>query len=100
MTREPGTSIHGVTEPVRVRSADLTWREVDGQVVVLDLRRSVFLETNRSGSALWRAMIAGPVTTDDLAEVLKAAYGLDDEIATRDAKTFVEMLHHADLLEP
>ena len=89
-----------MTEPVRLRSADLTWREVDGQVVVLDLRRSVFLETNRSGSALWRSIVSGPVTIDDLAEVLKAAHGLDDELATRDAKAFVEMLHQADLLEP
>jgi hypothetical protein len=84
---------------VRLRSDDVTWREVDGQIVVLDLRRSVFLETNRSGSALWRALAAGPMTVDELAETLRTAHGLDDEVSMRDAKGFVEMLHHADLLE-
>jgi hypothetical protein len=83
-----------------LRSADLAWREVDGQVVILDLRTSDFLELNRAGSVLWLRMAESPTTVADLTAQLVLAYGIAEDEANLDAKAFVEALCEADLIEP
>jgi hypothetical protein len=42
---------------LKLRDADLEWREVEGDLVVLDLRESRYLAINRTGRALWAALI-------------------------------------------
>jgi hypothetical protein len=84
---------------LRLRTSDITWREVDEQIVVLDLQASTFLELNRSGSLLWRALADGAASSEDLVEHLATAYGIDGERATRDVKTFLDALGEANLLE-
>ena len=46
--------------PVRSRlatvDADLDWREVEGELVALDLRESRYLAVNRTGQVLWAAL--------------------------------------------
>ena len=55
----PGRSRPAMTEPLRVRADALEWREVDGEIVALDLRRSVYLAINPSGALLWPALVEG-----------------------------------------
>lgn len=75
-----------------LRDDDLTWREVDGCVVVLDLRRSEFHELNRAGSTLWRRLAKGPADIDDLVDLLSETYGIPDEQSRADAEDFVRAL--------
>ncbi len=44
---------------LRLRSDALAWREIEGQIVSVDLRGSVYLATNRTGAALWPALVEG-----------------------------------------
>jgi len=84
---------------IRLRVTDLTWREVDQQVVVLDLRASTFLELNRTGSLLWNALAEEAVTARDLAQLLVGRYGITAEQADADVAAFVVALEESKLLE-
>ena len=73
---------------VQARQVDLTWREVDDEVVVLDLRSSQYLSLNKSGAYLWK-LIAEPVGAGALVDALVERYALDRDRAVVDVDAFV-----------
>jgi hypothetical protein len=83
---------------LRLRDADLHWREIDGEVIALEARGSTYLAANGAGTILWRALVEG-CTRDGLADELVRAYGIDRERASADADRFVASLTEQGLLE-
>jgi hypothetical protein len=75
----------------------LIWREVDGEVIVLDKRTWSYLAINGSGALLWREIVKG-TTAAVLIERLRETYELDEQTATRDVEAFVSMMSANDLL--
>jgi Coenzyme PQQ synthesis protein D (PqqD) len=75
----------------------LEWREVDGEVVALDVNAAQYLATNGSGALLWRALVDG-CSRDDLVTVLVRKFRVDHETAGRDADRFVASLRVRGLL--
>ncbi len=47
------------TRTLRLREQGLNWREIDGEVVVLDVERSHYLNLNATGAVLWLMLAAG-----------------------------------------
>jgi hypothetical protein len=88
----------GMTVELRLRNQALEWREIEGEVVAVDTRKSVYMAVNRSGAALWPALAAG-ATREDLVERLVEAYGLDRGSAEGDVDAFLHVLDEHDLLE-
>lgn len=84
---------------LRLRADALQWREVEGEIVVLDLQSSSYFAVNRSGAALWGALAAG-ATRDGLLTKLRDEFGLDSEQAADDVDAFLAVLGERDLLEP
>lgn len=77
----------------------LEWREVDGEVVALDLRSRTYLAVNRTGAALWSALVAG-ADREELAGRLVEAFDVSGEQAAADVEAFLDELSGQDLLEP
>jgi hypothetical protein len=75
----------------------LTWREVDGEIVVLDRRSWMYMGVNGSGVLLWKQIIEG-ASRSRLVECLRDAYEIDAELAQRDVEAFLESLRSHDLL--
>jgi hypothetical protein len=86
-------------EPIRVRTETLTWRLVDGEVIVLDRRNWAYLSVNDSGAVLWQQLVHG-ATTPELAAALMAEFEVDEQSALRDAEAFVASLRERDLVVP
>ena len=82
---------------VQVKSANVSWREVDGEVVALDLRSSTYFTTNRTGAIMWKAMVDG-CSVDDLVELLESTFGIDRSRAAADVTAFLELLSRNKLL--
>jgi len=82
---------------MRVRVEELAWQEVDGDLVVLDLRTSTYLTLNRAASQLWPMLVEGD-TEADLAGKLVQEYGLPADRAQSDVQDFVANLRSNDLL--
>jgi hypothetical protein len=77
---------------MRLRVSDLTWQELDGEIIVLDLRGSAYYQLNGPGALLWQRLIEG-CSREDLEAVLIERYDIDVEQAAADVDGFV-----ADLL--
>jgi hypothetical protein len=82
---------------VRLRTEDLEWREVEGEIVALDLRGSVYLSVNRTATAIWPALLNG-ATRGELVDRLCEAFDVDRAAAGRDVDAFLDSLRAQDLL--
>jgi hypothetical protein len=84
---------------VRLRVEDLTWQDLDGEVVVLDLRGSAYYQLNGSGALLWRRL-AGGGDRSDLESALRDTYAVDRRQARDDVDAFLSSLVGAGLVDP
>jgi coenzyme PQQ synthesis protein D (PqqD) len=70
---------------------DVEWREIDGEITLLDMRASEYLALNRAGSLLWLSLAEG-ATRDHLVGVLVGRFGITTEQASVDVDAFLEHL--------
>lgn len=89
-----------VPEPViRVRQQGVEWREIDGEVVILDGEKSVYLALNRSATKLWPRVLSGTTRTE-LTESLRLEFPeLEAAAAEQDVLAFLDGLRGHGLLE-
>ncbi len=88
-------SAHGPLEAAATLLLDderLTWREVEGEVIVLERRTWTYLGINPAGTLLWKAIADEGATLPELVDRLCDAYGHTREAATRDARDFLAAL--------
>jgi Coenzyme PQQ synthesis protein D (PqqD) len=76
---------------VQLRDSDLHWREVEDELIVLDLRESRYLAINPAGKVLWGALREG-ATRDELIERLAATHEIGTEQAAADVDAFTAEL--------
>jgi hypothetical protein len=82
---------------LRLRPFELEWREVDGEVIVLDGTRSQYMVVNGSGAVLWQSLATG-ATRSELANVLTGRFEIDRAQAEQDVDQFVGELAGLSLL--
>jgi hypothetical protein len=82
---------------LRLRDADLHWREIDGEVIALEARQSTYVATNGAGTLLWRALVDG-ATRDGLADELVREFGIPRVRALADTDRFLAELDDQGLL--
>lgn len=83
---------------LKLRTASVLWREVEGEIVALDLKTSQYLGINRTGAALWAHLVDG-ATEEELETHMVESYGVDRATAAEDLRQFIESLRSAELLE-
>ncbi|HET7483304.1 MAG TPA: PqqD family protein [Actinomycetota bacterium] len=83
---------------LKLRDEDLEFREIEGEVVALDVRTSRYIGINRTGASLWELLRSG---TDEDAMVARLvdAFGASEEDARRDVTAFVAGLEERGLLQ-
>lgn len=74
---------------MKLRSDDLVWQKVDSEIVVLDLRSSIYFRINGSGATLWERL-ALDATRPQLEAVLVDTYGVNTEQAASDVGAFLD----------
>lgn len=82
---------------MQLRSEDITWQEIDGELVILDTARSVYLTTNVAGAHLTK-LLTEDRSLDELADALVTEYGIERATAEADAATFAADLADRGLL--
>jgi hypothetical protein len=73
------------------------WREVDGEIIVLDKRSWTYLGINGSGATLWKEIAQG-ASSDALVQALRREHGASEQVAARDVEAFISMLQAHGLL--
>jgi hypothetical protein len=87
-----------MTRTYRLRRDQLEWREVEGEVVALDVATARYLAVNRSGAHLWSMLVAG-ATREELVTRLVDHYDIPPAQAAEETDAFIEMLSSESLLE-
>jgi hypothetical protein len=82
---------------LRLRTSDLEWREIEDEVIAVDVQTSTYVSANGSGMLLWRELAEG-TTRAALVDRLVEAYGIDAERAGVDVDRFLEDLRSKGLL--
>jgi len=88
-----------VSERIQIRRGVLEWREVEGEIVALDLRNKTYLAVNSTGAALWPSLVSGGDREELLAYLVKR-FGVSRDQAADDLDAFLSELAGQDLLEP
>jgi hypothetical protein len=84
----------------RPREADVSWRWLEDEIVVLDKRTWNYLSLNPAAALMWERMVTGAATREALAESLIDAYGIEPVRAATDVEGFLAMLSEHGLLAP
>jgi hypothetical protein len=82
---------------LRLRQEGLNWREIDGEVVVLDTERSHYLNLNPTGSVLW-LLLADGATLRQLLDRLMEEFDVSEQVARTDVEAFVASCRENGLL--
>jgi hypothetical protein len=82
---------------LQLRSEGISWTEVDGEVVALDVSAAIYLAANETGAMLWRAL-AGGSTRNELAQLVIDAYDVPADQAAADIDAFLADLQDRGLL--
>lgn len=82
---------------LRLREEGLNWREIEGEVVVLDTDQSHYLNLNPTGSVLW-LMLAEGATERQLVDKLLEEFDVNESTARDDVVTFVASCRENGLL--
>lgn len=82
---------------LKLRDEDLEFREIEGEVVALDLKTSAYIGVNQTGGSLWPLLKAG---TDEgaLVEHLVKTFGVAEDVARRDVNAFIRDLKERGLI--
>ena len=83
----------------RLNTSHIAWREVEDEVIVLDLRTSEYLTLNDTGAFLWVVLESG-ASAQSLYESLMGRWEVDRETAEKDVDDFLQYCRDADFVEP
>jgi hypothetical protein len=86
-----------LTEVLRLRDADIVWRSVEDEIVILHRADWQYLTVNETGGLLWMRIVDGATRTE-LVSLLVSEYGIEEPRARADVDAFVELLSECDLL--
>jgi hypothetical protein len=86
------------SEWFQIDSNAAVWREVDGEVLVLELATAIYLTLNGSAWLLWNQLVDG-ATAADLAALLIKEYEIASELADTDVRTYLDGLLARSLLK-
>jgi hypothetical protein len=86
-----------MSEELRLRPSDLSWRKIDDEVVAVDVAASSYMCANPAGAMLWE-MLAGGATRAALSEQLVQTFEIDPQRAEADVDAFVDQLVARNLL--
>lgn len=70
---------------------------VDGELIVLNVATEDYYATGESGKLIWDRIVAG-CSLQEIADILKTTYDLDESTAFSDARSFVRQLELAGLV--
>jgi hypothetical protein len=79
---------------------DVVWRELDGEIVLLNVVTGLYYGLDAAGAPVWRLLANAPTSVQSMRDVLVAQYDGDPAIIERDLLQLAGKLADAQLLQP
>jgi hypothetical protein len=80
-----------------MRNAQLAWREIDGEIVIISPEDSQVHELNETAALIWKHADGGQ-TVEEIAADIAVAYDVTSESARRDVAELIAHLEEKQLL--
>ena len=77
---------------------DVVWRELDGEIVLLNVVTGLYYGLDDVGASVWRLLGSTPVALETIRDRLVAEYDGDAATIERDLRQLVARLAHTQLL--
>lgn len=74
-----------------IRDLELTYNELDGEVVMMSLEKGEYYGLNNIGSRIWE-LLSKPLSIRELAEKLVAEYQVNIDQCIEDIRPFIDEL--------
>jgi hypothetical protein len=84
-------------EIVRV-NPDVVWREIDGEIVLLNVVTGLYYGLDEAGAAIWRQVVEAPTTLQAVCEGLFSQFDGDPATIEQDVVALAGKLSDAQLL--
>ena len=84
--------------PIQIDTENVIAREVEGEIVILDLHHQRYIGGNRSATVLWPLLERG-ASREELTAGLLDQFGLGREQAEADVRAFIEQLSELGLVQ-
>ncbi|MCC5637194.1 lasso peptide biosynthesis PqqD family chaperone [Nostoc sp. CHAB 5844] len=81
-----------------VASREQICSELQGEVVILDIKSGAYYGLNQVGASIWN-FIQSPKTVKEIQETILAEYDVDAEVCKRDISALLEDLAAKELIE-
>jgi Coenzyme PQQ synthesis protein D (PqqD) len=82
----------------RLREDGLSWRQIEDEIVAVDVATSTYVSANDSGTVLWQALTQS-ATRDELATLLADRFDLEVDQAGADVDAFLAQLEAQGLVD-
>jgi hypothetical protein len=92
-----GLSASTEMRELRLRADALSWRQVDDEIIAVDVASSAYLSANAAGAILWQMLAVG-ATCEALVLRLVETFGILRERSEADVAAFLETLSARNLL--
>lgn len=89
-----------MSEQYRARQEELSWREVEGEIVLLDERDWTYLHLNGTGATIWKSLADESASLAAVVDAVTAEYDVDRATAEADARALLDQLAERGLIEP
>ena len=83
---------------IRLKARELSWLELDGEIVALDAGNWRYVAGNPAAALLWRRLAVG-ATRRELCAALVDVYEIDSVAASHDVDCFLVQARTLDVLE-
>lgn len=84
---------------MRIRTERLTWRELDDEIIALDLDKSSYFTANPAAAVIMKRLADGGASAEELVDLLLGEFDVSREVATADVETFLSDLDRDGLLD-
>ena len=81
-----------------VKNAQIPWRILDGETLLVDRHEGELIRLNAVGTEIWSA-IDGRRTVGDIIHHIQATFEVSKKQATRDVQRFINQLLRQELVE-
>ena len=76
----------------RINEANVRWRVVDGEAVLIHVETSYYYSLNKTGTAVWELLLAGEKGLDDLVTAVSHRFAADQAVIQQDIKQLLDHL--------
>lgn len=86
------------TKKYSINKDNSSWKEVDGEIVIINFETTNYYSLNKTGSHIWKLLTTGEFNFNEISLSVSEAYGQEENVILKDVKDLLSHLKEENLL--